>query len=61
MHPLVLAFLALLPILVVGLLLVGLRWPASRAMPLSYAVAVALAYFVWQIPPRTWPPAAWSG
>ena len=44
------AGLALLPIAVVGLLLVGLRWPASRAMPISYFVAVGLALFVWQVP-----------
>ena len=35
MNTAVLAFLALLPILTVGVFLVGLRWPASRAMPLS--------------------------
>ena len=46
----VLPILALLPILVVGLFLVVLRWPASRAMPLSYLTASLLAYFVWQLP-----------
>ena len=46
----VLACLALLPIAVVGLFLVGLRWPASRAMPLSYATAVSLALVVWEVP-----------
>lgn len=46
----VLALLALLPIAAVALLLVGLRWPASRAMPACYAVAVALALGVWQVP-----------
>jgi lactate permease len=40
----------LTPIAVVAVLLVGLRWPASKAMPLSYAVAVALALGVWQVP-----------
>lgn len=49
MHPAVLALLAFLPILVVGVFLVGLRWPASRAMPLSYLVAAALALFVWKV------------
>lgn len=47
-----LALLALLPIAVVAVLLVGLRWPASRVMPLSYAVAAGLALFVWQVPER---------
>ena len=45
-----LAFLSLLPIIVVGVFLVGLRWPASRAMPLSYVTAVILALVVWQVP-----------
>ncbi|MBM3881646.1 MAG: L-lactate permease [Verrucomicrobia bacterium] len=45
-----LALLSLLPIAVVGLFLVVLRWPASRAMPLSYGVAAALALWVWQVP-----------
>ncbi|WP_339163657.1 L-lactate permease [Siminovitchia sp. FSL W7-1587] len=45
-----LAFLSLLPILAVGVFLVGLRWPASRAMPISYILAAALALFVWQVP-----------
>jgi lactate permease len=45
-----LSFLSLLPIIVVGVFLVGLRWPASKAMPISYIVAVGLALFVWQVP-----------
>jgi lactate permease len=44
-----LAILALLPIVVVAVLLVGLRMPASRAMPICYAVAVALALGVWKV------------
>lgn len=39
--------LALLPILVTAVLLVGLRVPASRAMPAAYATTVALALVVW--------------
>jgi len=50
MNAYVLSFLSLLPILTVALFLVILRWPASRAMPLSYIVAVALALFVWRVP-----------
>ncbi|WP_082234386.1 L-lactate permease [Halobacillus massiliensis] len=45
-----LAMLSLLPIVAVGIFLVGLRWPASKAMPISYIVAVLLALFVWQVP-----------
>jgi lactate permease len=44
------ALLATLPIAVVGLFLVVLRWPASRAMPLSYVTAAILALFVWKVP-----------
>ena len=44
------ALLALLPIAVVGVLLVGLRLPAYRAMPISYLTAVALALWVWKVP-----------
>ena len=50
MNTAILAFLALLPIITVAVFLVGLRWPASRAMPLSYAVAIVLALAVWQMP-----------
>lgn len=46
----VLAILALLPILAVAIFLVGLRWPASKAMPISYVIAAALALFVWKVP-----------
>lgn len=49
MGTLTLAALSLLPIATVALFLVILRWPASRAMPLSYLVAAALAFFVWGI------------
>ena len=42
--------LATLPIVVVALFLVILRWPAARAMPLSYLTAAGLALFVWQVP-----------
>ena len=45
-----LTILSLLPIVTVAVFLVMLRWPASRAMPLSYLVAVALALWVWQVP-----------
>lgn len=50
MSVLTLAFLATLPIAAVALFLVILRWPASRAMPISYLVAAGLALFVWQVP-----------
>ena len=46
----VLSVLSLLPIITVAVFLVMLRWPASRAMPLSFGVAVVLALAVWQVP-----------
>ncbi|MGP9783364.1 lactate permease [Arthrobacter sp. MYb224] len=45
----VLALLALAPILVVGVLLAGFRWPAKFAMPVGYVVAVLVALFVWKM------------
>lgn len=51
MSPGLLALVALLPIAVVGVLLVGLRWPASHAMPISYVTAVVLALGVWRVAP----------
>ncbi|MBL6764427.1 MAG: L-lactate permease [Verrucomicrobiae bacterium] len=52
MNPSTLALLACLPIATVAVFLVGLRWPASRAMPLSYLTAAALALWVWKVPVR---------
>jgi lactate permease len=45
----VLSVLALLPILIVGLLLVGLRWPARYAMPVGFVVVAAIASLVWRM------------
>ena len=44
------ALLAFLPILVAAGLLVGLRWPASRAMPVAFVTCAGLAAAVWQVP-----------
>ena len=43
------ALLAILPILCAGFLMVGLRWPAKRAMPISFVMAVAIALAFWQV------------
>lgn len=56
-----LALLATLPIVVVAVFLIGLRWPANRAMPLSYMTAAALALFVWRLPPAQVAAASVSG
>jgi lactate permease len=50
MSPGLLALLAVTPILVAAVLLVGLRWPARLAMPVVYAVSVAIALAAWQVP-----------
>ncbi|MGQ1837890.1 L-lactate permease [Kocuria turfanensis] len=45
----VLSLLALSPILLVGVLLAGFRWPAKYAMPVGYVVAVVVALLVWRM------------
>ena len=47
-----LSLLALAPILVVGVLLAGFRWPAKTAMPVGFVVVVVIALFVWEMDPR---------
>lgn len=44
---------ALMPVLATAVLLVGLRMPASRAMPLALVITVVLTLTVWQVPGRT--------
>ena len=45
------AFVAILPILVIAVLLVAMRWPAAWAMPVGLALMVAIALAVWKVPP----------
>lgn len=45
----VLSLLALAPLLTVGVLLVGFRWPAKWAMPVGYVIVVTIALGVWGI------------
>ncbi|MGO0577451.1 L-lactate permease [Ornithinimicrobium panacihumi] len=47
----VLSLLAIAPIVVVGILLAGLRWPAKYAMPVGYVVTVLIAMLVWKMRP----------
>lgn len=42
-----LALIGVTPIIVAAILLIGLRWPASRAMPVVYVLSVLLAVFAW--------------
>jgi lactate permease len=48
-----LALLAISPIVVAAVLLVGLRWPARRAMPVVYITAALIALLAWQMPAVT--------
>ena len=45
----VLAFLAFSPILLAAILLVGLRWPAKRAMPFVYLLTALIGLLVWDM------------
>lgn len=47
----VLSLLALLPLILVGVLLAGFRWPAKYAMPVGYVAVVVVALTVWQMSP----------
>jgi lactate permease len=44
------AFLAFFPILLAGILLVGLRWPAKKAMPIVFVASFIIALFAWGMP-----------
>ncbi len=43
------ALLAATPIIVAAVLLVGLHWPARRAMPVVYLTAAGIALFFWEM------------
>jgi lactate permease len=45
-----LALLAFIPILAIFVLMVLMRWPATKAMPVSWILAVIIALWVWQTP-----------
>lgn len=47
---LLLALVAFLPILAALVLMVGMRWPSTRAMPLAWLACVFGAWIVWQLP-----------
>lgn len=45
----VLALVAFSPIVVAAILLVGLNWPAKKAMPVAFALTVAIALTFWDM------------
>ena len=46
-----LALCAFIPILLALILMAGLRWPSTRAMPLSWLVGALIAWAVWDLEP----------
>lgn len=47
------AFLAVVPILTAGVLLVGFRWPAKRVMPIALILTSLIASFFWDMTAMT--------
>ncbi len=45
-----LALLAFLPLLAALVMMAGLRWPSTRAMPIAWAIGAILALAVWKLP-----------
>jgi lactate permease len=56
-----LALIAFIPILIVGILMVGLDWPSTKAMPVGFATALAIAGFFWKMPGQWMAAATISG
>jgi len=46
----ILALIAVIPIAAIFILMVGFRWPATKAMPLAFILALLLVLFVWETP-----------
>ena len=46
----VLALIASLPIVAIFVLMVGFRWPATKAMPVAFVITMVLALLVWKTP-----------
>ncbi|GAL09634.1 L-lactate permease [Vibrio astriarenae] len=49
MNDTLLALIAFTPIVVAAILLVGLNWPAKRAMPVAFTLTVIIALFFWDM------------
>lgn len=49
MNQTIYGLLALLPIILSGILLIGLQWSAKRTMPIVLAVTAAIALFIWDM------------
>ncbi|MGM0437753.1 MAG: L-lactate permease, partial [Bacillota bacterium] len=55
-----LALVAALPIIIVGVLMIGYMWPASKAMPFGWISALIIAAIGWNMPAQ-WLTAATIG
>ncbi|REE02015.1 lactate permease [Marinoscillum furvescens DSM 4134] len=53
MNDLLPAVLAILPLFVVAVLIVGFKWSAARVMPLGLLLVVLIAWSYWQMPADT--------
>ena len=45
-----LALLASVPIISIFMLMVGFRWPATKAMPVAFVITLLLGLFLWKMP-----------
>ncbi|MBN1429013.1 MAG: L-lactate permease [Anaerolineae bacterium] len=52
---------ALLPIVIVGILMVGFMWPSRKAMPVGCLAAAAIAFIGWEVPIRKLTAASLAG
>ena len=49
MNSTLLALIAFLPIVIAAILLVGLNWPAKKAMPVAFMLTAVIAFFIWDM------------
>ena len=49
MNPTLLSLMAFVPLVLAAVLLVGLNWPAKRAMPMVLLVTVLIALTAWDM------------
>ena len=49
MNSTLLALIAFSPIVMAAILLVGLNWPAKKAMPVGFILTAVIAFFVWDM------------
>lgn len=45
-----LAIIALIPILIVGILMIALNWPSTKAMPVGFIASLIIAALFWKMP-----------